>query len=63
MCVCVAHPLHLIGDGDFQQGREVSDACAAAVSEDGQLGQIHVQSALLRGHSQQLTIVRPTDLI
>ena len=48
-----------VGYGDFKEGGEVCDSGAAGVSEDGELGQEHVQWAPLGGQCQQLAVIRP----
>ena len=67
VCVCArlvsAHPLHLVGDGDLQQGGEIGQACAPAGPQDGQACQEHVQGAPLGGDSQQLPVICPAQLV
>lgn len=69
MCVCVClcatfpHPFHLVAHGDLQQGGEECQPGAKAVSQDGQLGEEDVERPLLSGDGQQLTVVRPAQLI
>lgn len=53
--------LYAVLQGDLQQGGEVGQPGLVGSPQDGQLGQVHVETALLGADRQQLTVVGPLD--
>lgn len=57
------HPFNLVGHSDLQQGGEVGQPGAEAVTQDGQLGQEDMERPFLCRNCQQLAVVGPAQLV